>query len=90
MIVTTEELTKRINEILEEQEDLHYLIPCDPQYQYTPEEIQKGNYVLINPDDQNWQLGFEPDEEIPDEAYEYQLDEFLDYSDMPLMNIFIY
>lgn len=79
-------LSLRINIAVRDQ--LHYRVT--PQHHYTQEEIQKATYVLINPDDLNYQLGFEPKEEIPAEAFEHQHG-ILEYPDMPNMYIiFIY
>ena len=36
---------------------------------YTPEELENMTYIYINPDDQNWQPGYE--KEIPAEAEIY-------------------
>lgn len=37
---------------------------------YTPEELENMTYIYINPDDQNWQPGYE--KEIPQEAEAYR------------------
>lgn len=41
-----------------------------PFEDYTPEELENMTYIYINPDDQNWQPGYE--KEIPAEAEDYR------------------
>lgn len=38
---------------------------------YTPEKLENMTYIYINPDDQNWQPGYE--KEIPQEADPYKI-----------------
>lgn len=42
-----------------------------PFKNYTPEQLENMTYIWINPDDQNWQPGYET--EIPQEAYDFQV-----------------
>lgn len=42
---------------------------------YTPEELQNMTYIYINPDDQNWQPGYE--KKIPQEAEAYRIGSLL-------------
>lgn len=62
---TQEQLTHQINQFASG------IFPMEivPQYPYTPEEIAQATYILINPDDLNYQLGFEKD--IPAECWEF-------------------
>lgn len=41
-----------------------------PFRDYSPEELENITYIYINPDDQNWQPGYET--EIPQEAEDYR------------------
>lgn len=46
-----------------------------PFEDYTPEELENMTYIYINPDDQNWQPGYE--KEIPQEAEAYHIGSLL-------------
>lgn len=51
----------------------------EPFQEYTPEQIQKATYIQVNPDDANWQLGFEDIVALEFETLE-------EYLDCPLSN----
>lgn len=75
--------TKELHSILI-QDTPNYLEELTPFQEYTPEQIEQATYIYINPDDQNWQLGFE--NPIPVEAYE-NFESNISYKNLPL---FIY
>lgn len=75
--------TKELHSILI-QDTPNYLEELTPFQEYTPEQIEQATYIYVNPDDQNWQLGFE--NPIPVEAYE-NFEGNISYKNLPL---FIY
>lgn len=75
--------TQELHKILI-QDTPNYLEELTPFKEYTEEEIEKATYIYINPDDQNWQLGYE--NPIPVEAYE-NFEGNIQYKNLP---IFIY
>lgn len=75
--------TKELHSILI-QDTPNYLEELTPFQEYTPEQIEQATYIYVNPDDQNWQLGFE--NPIPVEAYE-NFESNISYKNLPL---FIY
>lgn len=77
--MTTQELHKILI-----QDTPNYLEELTPFQEYTPEEIERATYIYINPDDQNWQLGYE--NPIPVEAFE-NFEGNISYKNLP---IFIY
>lgn len=66
MITTERQLTKILNTFTEGMFPLEII----PQYSYTNEQVCQATYVIINPDDINYQLGFDPKELIPMECYD--------------------
>lgn len=60
-----------------------------PFKNYSEQDLSKATYIYINSHDANWQLGFEPDLEIPKEAWDH-LDHFLEYPNMAIIPIFLY
>lgn len=66
-INTSELLTKAINDVIRDIYNSKcpgYYLDINPFQTYTEDEINKATYIYFNPDDQNWQLGFESPEEL--------------------------
>lgn len=75
--INTQKLNTKIKEVI--SQDLEEL---NPYRDFTDEEIKKATYIYINPDDQTWQLGFEPELGLETEDY---LDTWLDCSEFPIL-----
>lgn len=67
--MTHQEITKAIKQ--SKTMRWYNLEDMAPFKNYTPQELENITYIVINPDDQNWQPGFE--EEITPEAADYHV-----------------
>lgn len=83
--MNTQELTSRITS--EISQDMPSLTAAQ---EYTDAQIQAATYIYINPDDQRWELGFEDTEALEFDTLSDYLDGSLDYSDIPLLPIYIW
>lgn len=82
------ELTERINNLVSGELGGN----VTPFKEYTAKDIRKGNTILVNPDDMDYTIEYlskKEYEENQDLMKKYFVD-WLDYSDMPFMRVFIY
>lgn len=85
---STIQLTERIKEHIFEEDYPGLSDNLMPFKEYTPEEIENANLILINSKDHNYQLIFEEPTEVERETLQYY--NTLDYSDLPILDIYIY